>query len=205
MWWVTQGACSALQSCDLWNLLEDFRVEILYSSIALFPYLFNWICKRRYWNHSHETRIICTSETFGLWIANDPHEVFAWRYKYRRWRKLQDILFPGRDSNHVLLECQIDALPNRTPQIERGDRVIRISVYKSGSPGFKFRSRHGCPELGGFVVFLRSTRQMPESVSQTGPRPFVSISFLLYLFTDRSVIRRVRPNSERLVFREMNC
>jgi hypothetical protein len=125
--------------------------------------------------------------------------------QYRRLRKLQDILFPGRDSNHVPLECQIDALPNRTPEIERGDRVISISVYKSGSPGFKFRPRHGCPELGVFVVFLRSSRQMPGSVSQTGPRPLVSISFLLYLFTDRSAIRRVRPNSERLDFHEMNC
>lgn len=46
---------------------------------------------------------------------------------------------------------------------------------------------------------------MPGSVSQTGPRPLVSISFPLYLFTDRSVIRRVRPNSERLDFREINC
>jgi len=25
----------------LWNLLEDFRIEILYSSLILFPHLFN--------------------------------------------------------------------------------------------------------------------------------------------------------------------
>jgi len=109
-----------------------------------------------------------------------------------------------RDSNHVPLECQIDALLNRTPQIERGDRVISISVYKSGSPGFKFRPRHGCPDLEVFVVLVISSRQALGSVFQTGPRPLVSMSFPFYLFTVRSVIRRVRPNSERLDFREIN-
>ena len=138
----------------------------------------------------------------NVWIVGRqwPARSICLEVQYRRLRK-----FPGRDSNHVPLEYQIDALPNRTPQIERDDRVISISIYKSGSPGLKFRPRHGCPELGVFVVSLRTSRQIPGSLSQTGPRPLVSISFPLYLFTARSVISRVKPNSERLDFREINC
>ena len=134
-----------------------------------------------------------------------PARSIRLKVQYRRLRKLQDALFPGRYSNHVPPKCQIDALPNCTPQTEHGDRVISISVYKSGNSGLKFQTRHGSPELGVFVVFLRSSRQMPLSVSQTDPRPLVSISFLLYLFTDRSGVRCFRPNSERLDFREINC
>ena len=86
----------------------------------------------------------------NVWIVGRqrPARSIRIEVQYRRLRKLQDTLFPGRYSNHVHLECQIDALPNRTPQTERGDRVISISVYKSGSPGLKFQPRHGCPELG---------------------------------------------------------
>jgi len=143
----------------------------------------------------------------NVWILGrqSPARSIRLAVQYRRLRKLQDTLFTGRDSNHVPLECQKDGLPNRTPQIERGDRVVSISAYKSGSPGLKFRTRHGCPELGVFLLFLRSSGQMPGSVSQIGPRLLVSISFPLYLFTDHSVIRCVRPNSGRLDFREINC
>lgn len=189
----------------LWNLLEDFRVEISYSSFALFQNIFSRICKRRYWKHSHETRIICTSETFGLWVANDPREVFAWRYSTDAWEISR--IFCS------LAEIRIMYLSNaRQTHYRTAYRKLNVAIewlvflfLNREVPATNFGPDTGCPDLGVFVVFLRSSRQIPGSVSQTGPRPQVSISFPLYLFTDRSVIRRVRPKSERLDFREINC
>ena len=105
----------------LWNLLEDFRIEILYSSLILFPHLFNWICKRRYWRHSHGTRIICTSETFGFWVANHPHEVFAWRYSTDAWESYRILC--------LLAEIRIMYLSNaRKTDYQTAHRKLNVAI-----------------------------------------------------------------------------